>query len=201
MAVPTGPRRTLPLLLLLLLSALALLLAHATTAAATKRAGASAVKTGATPVISSAVAASAVKALLLSNKYSKAAPYLQILVNTINTVNATVNAPYTLLVPLEALDYCTTIKKYPSQQLLALMAYHIVKGRYTYANMKGFKNGKALSTISGRALTRVTKKFMPMLVVVAGQANDEAVVLAGDVYSTKTVTVHIISKMLQIGSV
>ncbi|CAI5479850.1 unnamed protein product [Closterium sp. Yama58-4] len=95
---------------------------------------------------------SAVKALLLS-KYSQAAPYLQILINTVNTVNATVNAPYTLLVPLEALDYCTTIKKYPSQQLLPLMAYHIVKGRFTYGIMNGFKNGKTLSTISGLSLS------------------------------------------------
>ncbi|CAI5514022.1 unnamed protein product [Closterium sp. Naga37s-1] len=126
----------------------------------------------------------------------QAAPYLQILINTVNTVNATVNAPYTLLVPLEALDYCTTIKKYPSQQLLPLMAYHIVKGRFTYSVMNGLKNGTTLSTISGRSLTRITKKFVP-LVMVTGQANDVAIVLAGDVYSTKTVTVHIISKMLQ----
>ncbi|CAI5990752.1 unnamed protein product [Closterium sp. NIES-64] len=63
------------------------------------------------------------------------------LINTVNTANATVNAPYTLLVPLEALDYCTTIKKYPSQQLLPLMAYHIVKGRFTYSVMNASSPG------------------------------------------------------------
>ncbi|CAI7802744.1 unnamed protein product [Closterium sp. NIES-53] len=194
MAAPSACR-ALPLLLPLLLSIFALSLApQATTAVARKPAVGSG--GGGAPVISSSVAASAVKALLLSKEYSQAAPYLQILINTINTVNATVNAPYTLLVPLEALDYCTTIKKYPSQQLLPLMAYHIVKGRFTYSVMNGFKNGTTLSTISGRSLKRITKKFVP-LVMVTGQANDVAIVLAGDVYSTKTVTVHIISKMLQ----
>ncbi|CAI7803053.1 unnamed protein product [Closterium sp. NIES-54] len=133
MAAPSACR-ALPLLLPLLISIFALSLApQATTAVARKPAVGSG--GGGAPVISSSVAASAVKALLLSKEYSQAAPYLQILINTINTVNATVNAPYTLLVPLEALDYCTTIKKYPSQQLLPLMAYHIVKGRFTSTKM------------------------------------------------------------------